>query len=164
MTAEGTNNSHNYSVIRRSGGEDRRDRIQRTTKQLVEERQSVMLAYWDLAKKESAGDRAAIRNKLQTFCQILMDYAAFGHFEVYQRIVEGKERRENVRRLADKVYRVIAKTTDLLVDFNDKYDHVDADDALEQLPDDLSKLGESFAVRIELEDQILDALNQPRMH
>jgi regulator of sigma D len=164
MTAEGTNNSQNYSASRRGGGEDRRDRIQRTTKQLVEERQSVMVAYWDLAKKESAGDRAAIRKKLQAFCQILMDYTAFGHFEVYQRIVEGKERRQNVRRLAAKVYRVIAETTDVLVDFNDKYDHVHLDDALGQLPDDLSKLGESFAARIELEDQILDALNQPRMH
>ena len=86
-----------------------------------------------------------------------MDYTALGHFEIYQRIIEGKERRTAVRKVADELYPAIADTTDLLVDFNDKYDSLENED-FSQLPADLSRIGEVLAVRSELEDRLLTAL------
>ena len=84
-----------------------------------------------------------------------------GHFEIYQRIIEGKERRRAVKAVAAEVYPAIAETTDFLVDFNDKYDAFEGtDEDVKMLSGDLSRLGEIIAVRGELEDQILDALKQ----
>jgi len=86
-------------------------------------------------------------------------HSAMGHFEVYQRIIEDKERRSAVREVAARVYPAIAETTDYLVDFNDKYDEFSgSDEDVALLQGDLSKLGEVIAVRGELEDQILAAL------
>jgi len=39
-------------------------------------------------------------NKLRSFCQVMVDYTAMGHFEVYQRIIEGNERRRAVKEVA----------------------------------------------------------------
>ena len=91
----------------------------------------------------------------------MVDYTAMGHFEVYQRIIEGKERRRAAKDVAREVYPAIAETTDFLVDFNDKYDDYEgtAED-VEMLAGDLSRLGEIIAIRGELEDQILAALKR----
>ena len=66
-----------------------------------------------------------------------------------------------MRDVATKAYPPLADTTDILVDFNDKYDVLDERDSMNQLADDLSRLGETFATRIELEDRILAALGRP---
>ena len=91
----------------------------------------------------------------------MVDDTAMGHFEVYLRIIEGKERRRAVQEVSAEVYPGIAETTDFLVDFNDKYDGFDGTgDEVNQLEADLSRLGEIIAVRGELEDRILDALKR----
>jgi regulator of sigma D len=80
---------------------------------------------------------------------------------VYQRIIEGKERRRAVKDVAVEVYPAIAETTDYLVDFNDKYDAFDGSgEEVSLLSSDLSRLGEVIAVRGELEDQLLSALER----
>jgi len=89
----------------------------------------------------------------------MVDYTAMGHFEVYQRIIEGKERRQAVKQVADEVYPAIAETTDYLIDFNDKYDAFEgSSDEVGLLEGDLEKLGQIISIRGELEDQILEAL------
>jgi len=123
----------------------------------------------ELAELE-ARDVAAetvIRN-LQNFNQQLVDYTALGHFEIYERIVEGKERRGNIRKVADRVYPQISKSTELFVDFNDKYDGADEAESLTNLYRDLSSIGEAMAERIESEDMLLreisDHLESPSKH
>ncbi|MBX2835484.1 MAG: sigma D regulator, partial [Gammaproteobacteria bacterium] len=97
--------------------------------------------------------------ELRAFCQVMVDYTAMGHFEVYQRIIEGKERRRAVNEVAADVYPAIAETTDYLVDFNDKYDAFDGSaEDIAMLAGDLSRLGEIIGIRGELEDQILASL------
>ena len=83
-----------------------------------------------------------------------------GHFTVYQRIVDGKERRGQVKEAAQRVYASIGATTDVMVDFNDKYEHFDGA-ASDQAPlkEDLSKLGEMLAIRGDFEDELLEALS-----
>jgi regulator of sigma D len=131
----------------------------------VKLRQEVVVSYCQLSGVSSFTARdheshAVEADQLRRFCQIMVDYTAMGHFEVYQRIIEGKERRRAVKDVAAVVYPAIAETTDYLVDFNDKYDAFEGtDEDLEMLAGDLSRLGEIIAIRGELEDQILAALD-----
>lgn len=146
-------------------GVDRRERLHTTIESLVKLRQEVVVSYCQLAGVSSFANRNVEEHRiepeqLRSFCQIMVDYTAMGHFEVYQRIIEGKERRRAVKEVAAQVYPAIAETTDFLVDFNDKYDGYESaeSDMEEQLAGDLSRLGEIIGVRGELEDQILTAL------
>ena len=67
----------------------------------------------------------------------------------------GKERRQSVRQVANRVYPTISTTTEKFVEFNDKYDGVDHKENLSGLHKDLSEIGEAMAERIESEDQLL---------
>lgn len=99
---------------------------------------------------------------LQEFCEALVDYTAGAHFQLYRFIDEGTERRTKVKEIADQVYPFIAKTTQDILDFNEKYDCEDHCDNLSHLDEDLSKLGEILADRILYEDQIIAALSAGR--
>ena len=149
-----------------SSGVERRARLTQTIDSLVQLRQDVVVAFCALAGVSSFAARDTEKHEvapdaLRRFCQIMVDYTAMGHFEVYQRIIEGKERRRAVQEVSAEVYPGIAETTDFLVDFNDKYDGFDGTgDDVNQLEGDLSRLGEVIAVRGELEDRILDALKR----
>ncbi len=149
-----------------ASGVERRAKLHGTIESLVKLRQEVVVSYCNLSGVSSFSNREVEQHsvdsdQLRSFCQIMVDYTAMGHFEVYQRIIEGKERRSAVKQAAAEVYPAIAETTDYLVDFNDKYDAFEgtADD-MKQLSGDLSRLGEIIAIRGELEDQILAALKR----
>ena len=142
-----------------SAENNRRQRQSDTIQSLLKERQGVILAMCDLAEFESKDIGAeAILENLKSFSQALVDYTALGHFEIYERIIDGKERREKVKRIANRVYPSISSTTEYFVDFNDKYDGADGQDSLVDLYKDLSSVGEAMAARIESEDQLLREL------
>lgn len=147
-------------------GVERRARLHNTIESLVKLRQEVVVAYCQMAGVSSFASRdveghTIEADQLRSFCQIMVDYTAMGHFEVYQRIIEGKERRRVVKEVAAEVYPAIAETTDYLVDFNDKYDAFEGtSEDVDMLAGDLSRLGEIIAIRGDLEDQILAALEQ----
>ena len=158
VNAEATN-------VATPSGVERRERLHNTIESLVKLRQEVVVSYCQLSGVSSFSARnqeshVVEADQLRRFCQIMVDYTAMGHFEVYQRIIEGKERRRAVKDVAAEVYPAIAETTDYLVDFNDKYDAFEGtDEDVEMLAGDLSRLGEIIAIRGELEDQILAALD-----
>ena len=99
---------------------------------------------------------------LNEFCQVLVDYIAAGHFGLYERIVKRKERRKNVAELALKVYPEIDETTQIALSFNERYDPDNDNSDLAGLQEDLSRLGEALTTRIELEDQLISQLLEPR--
>ena len=142
-------------------GDERRERMAEAIEQLIERRRDVVVVYCELANLEQYRDTEVVHPKLRKLCQSMMDYTALGHFEIYERIIAGNERRSEVRDVAAQAYPALADTTDILVDFNDKYDVLDERDSMKQLAEDLSRLGETFAARIELEDRILAALGRP---
>ncbi|VAW71568.1 hypothetical protein MNBD_GAMMA10-2787 [hydrothermal vent metagenome] len=145
---------------------DRRARTRKEIKQLISERNEVLSLYCSLAgcdgNKAVAADDIDI-DTLQEFCQLLIDYIATGHFELYRRISEGKERRQEILKLTNTIYPRIEKTTVLAVEFNDIYDGGNnfTDELKNQLPGKLSSLGEELATRIELEDQLINTLLSP---
>ncbi len=141
---------------------ERRARTRKEIKQLIAERNNVLSLFYSLASHADQVDAKAdaLIDQLQEFCQELVDYLATGHFEIYQRLEEGSERRDDMIGLADQIYAAITKTTQAAVDFNDMYDISEGfdTDLLKQLPEQLSRLGQELATRIELEDRFIDTL------
>lgn len=138
---------------------DRRGGTQDMVQKLLDERQEMLSMFCRVAGLEPYNKETPPSVEvLQKFCQVLVDYSAFGHFEIYERIVAGRERRVRVVEVASEVYPRIAEASECAVEFNDKYDASDHTLDLHQLDGDLGKLGEELATRIEMEDLIIDAL------
>lgn len=137
---------------------DRRAGTHEMVRKLLDERQQMLMMFCRVAGLEPFKDSTPSVDLLQEFCQVLVDYSAFGHFEIFERIVSGRERRARVVEVAREVYPRIAEASEVAVEFNDKYDASDHTLDLHQLDRDLSRLGEQLAVRIEMEDRIVEAL------
>ncbi len=145
--------------------QERRSDLGETLEALKEQRQKTLSAYCGLVgvtspdQVDSQGPKDIAPVALQELLNIMVDYMAMGHFTVYQRIIEGKERRGAVKEAAEVAYPGIGETTDVMVEFNDAYENFDGADAdQEKIKEDLSKLGEMLAIRGELEDEIINAL------
>ena len=144
---------------------ERRSRARKEIKQLIDERNRVLAQYYHLAsladKTSDAGE--PILKLLQEFCQELVDYLATGHFELYRRIEDGEERREEIINIAQSIFDKIADTTEVAIDFNDLYDakSSDLDESVKDLASQLSRLGESLALRMDLEDKLINTLLMP---
>ncbi len=150
---------------------ERRSRTRKEIKQLIEERNSVLSQFYNLARltDDPGNNLNDTRELLEDFCQELVDYMATGHFEIYRRIEDGSERRDEITTLANKIMPRINDTTQVAVAFNDLFDNTSKvkDDAYDQLPTYLTKLGEELATRIDLEDQFINTLlatgNKPKL-
>ncbi len=150
---------------------ERRARTRKEIKKLIEDRNTVLSQYYNLAKltEETEDDSDNTTELLEEFCQELVDYMATGHFEIYRRIEEGNERRDEILTLAEKIMPRINTTTQVAIAFNDLYDDTAniGEDAIRQLPNYLARLGEELATRIDLEDQLINTLlaagNKPEL-
>ena len=135
--------------------QERRTGTQEMINKLLVERQEVLVLFCRVAGLEPYSRAESLDNLLQSFCQILVDYTAFGHFEVFGHISEGKERRKSVLRVAEEIYPDFVEASEAAVNFNDKYDLSDHALNYDHLAEDLSQLGEELASRIELEDRLI---------
>jgi regulator of sigma D len=127
-------------------------------RKLMDERTEMLVLYCRLAGVDTAKNgrrHAPTAELLQEFCQVMVDYLAAGHFSLYERTVNGNERRQNLAVLAEQIYPKIADTTQAALDFNDKYDGKNGLELSMAFDDDLSRLGEVLASRIETEDKLL---------
>lgn len=122
-------------------------------------RQSLLVRFCSLSEKKefTDGDREA-EEHVRDLCQQLVDYVSAGHFEIYDQLIkEGKEFDDTVGLEKAKVlYQEIDATTDIAVDFNDKY--LETDD-LSALVADLSQLGEALETRFSAEDRMINTLH-----
>jgi len=118
----------------------------------LEERQQLLVKYCALSGTEQRED------KLKEVCQILVDYVSAGHFEIYDQLIkEGRDFQDKeALQEAGALYTAIDKTTEKLLDFNDKY--LETDD-LSSLDDDLSRLGETLETRFAAEDRMIAVLH-----
>jgi len=141
---------------------ERRARSQQDIGKLVESRNETLTILSDLASKQPFKTDHDTQVLLQNFCESLIDYTASAHFQLYRHIDEEKERREPVQKIAGEIYPRISDITQSILDFNDKYDCEDHCSNLTGLANDLSKLGEMLADRIELEDRLIKVMRAPR--
>ncbi|PIW62215.1 sigma D regulator [Shewanella sp. CG12_big_fil_rev_8_21_14_0_65_47_15] len=99
-------------------------------------------------------------DNVKSFCDLLVDYVSEGHFEVYDRVVTDCEKfGESSKTLAQQVLPQITPTTNIALDFNDKYAEAQDDQVLYQLDKDLSELAQAMETRFELEDELLEVLH-----
>jgi len=137
--------------------QERRSGTQDVIDKMLHERQEMLVLYCEMAGLEPFSHETSL-DTLKKFCEVLVDYAAFCHFEIYERIVRGQERRASVIEVAEQVYPRIVEASDFAVAFNDRYDGSAHELKLDTLSHDLSLLGEELAVRVEMEDRIIAAL------
>jgi len=137
---------------------ERRYRTREMVDKWLRERQEVLVLYCQLAGLDPYTPDKPSKQLLRDFCQVLVDYIAFGHFEIYDRISRGEERRGGVLQIAEEVYPRVAEVAELAIAFNDKYDVGGFEPALDELDRDLDRLGNELASRIEAEDRVVGAL------
>jgi regulator of sigma D len=125
----------------------------------IEERRELLVKYCELTEVTDFSDpENNYDTELQQFCEIMVDYVSVGHFEVFEQITKEAEIFGNDQGL-DKSPELIDKiqtTTELILDFNDKY--ITAKD-LDALIIDLAALGETFVQRFADEDVLIDLLH-----
>ena len=129
----------------------------------LEDRQKLLVNFCSLFKVMDVTNQQTLPDydSLTKFCQQLVDYISLGHFEVYESLVsECDVRGKDSLNLAKELSPEIAKTTDLALAFNEKYINIKNIDKYQILSEDLSKIGEVLATRIELEDQLIDTLHR----
>ena len=124
----------------------------------LKERQEVLVTLYnlsDIAHDDASQSRGTI---LQILCQDVVDYVSAGHFEVFKELIKEAEAFDDQAALEEgqKGLEYIGKTTELILDFNDKYQEVDD---LEAISEDLSNLAECLADRIEVEDKIIQVMH-----
>jgi regulator of sigma D len=136
---------------------ERRTRTADMVDKLLVERKEMLALYCQLAGLEPYTSSNRDERTLRRVCQVLMDYMAFGHFEIYERIAHGDEKRTDVIKVAEKVYDRVVEATEYAVAFNDKYDSTRNYES-DNLDKDLSVLGEELAIRIEMEDKLVAAM------
>ena len=125
----------------------------------LNERQSLIVQYCAISGIQTA-QRATNPDRLKKFCELLLDYISAGHFEIYYELVREAEAFEDgSAERAKTLIPQITATTQLALDFSDTYAE-SADIAQRSaLAQALSQLGETFATRFDLEDQLIDALH-----
>ncbi|MFQ3175571.1 MAG: regulator of sigma D [Psychromonas sp.] len=128
----------------------------------LEERQTLVVAYCKLAglpPYQETNHSLPAQQNITYFCQLLLDYASTGHFEIYEQIIaQCKLDGENNLKIAQKLYSRINTTTDAALNFNDKYAESANEQSLLDFDNDLSDLGQLMEDRFEREDQLLNVV------
>ncbi len=131
--------------------------------QWLNHRRKLLIKYCQIAgipPYESTENSLPEITTVKAFCDELMDYVSEGHFEVYDRVVTACEKNgESSQSFAQNLVPKISETTDMALDFNDKYTAAEDDKGLYQLDKDLSSLGHAMETRFELEDKLLEVLH-----
>jgi regulator of sigma D len=128
----------------------------------LEERQQLIVSYCKLAAlppfDKQQDNQLPSHEAILEFCQLLMDYLSAGHFEVYDQIVsQCQENGSNSKSLAEALYPKISASTDLALEFNDKY--AEAGSTFSNFDTDLSNLGQALEERFGLEDELIQTLH-----
>ncbi|PCJ40537.1 MAG: sigma D regulator [Moraxellaceae bacterium] len=128
----------------------------------LKERQDLIILYVAIdGLKELTPTDTPISVKLQAFSQMLIDYVSAGHFEVYDELTkEAEDFQEDYSGLVQSCLPRIQQSTELALDFNDKYANLElCVESLNQVATDLSLLGEKMVERFDLEDKLIETLH-----
>lgn len=136
---------------------ERRNQSQIVEK-MLQERRDMLVLLCEVSGLKPFDAETPVKDSLQKFCEVLVDYIASAHFGLYERIAEGKERRQIVIDMAEKTYPLISDSTQAALEFNERYESLDAKIIETQLQNDISTLGELLTTRIEYEDQLITAM------
>jgi regulator of sigma D len=142
--------------------DDHRQRVDALVQRWLAERQSLIVQMIGLGENASAGrDAPPLPERLQAFCEILMDYVSAGHFEVFDELLaEGEKRGVATPADSQSLLQRLQPTTDTVIRFNDIFEDAHNTDALANLAPELSTLGLALESRFEIEDRMIALLHE----
>ncbi|CAA0116928.1 Regulator of sigma D [BD1-7 clade bacterium] len=143
--------------------EERHDGVEQLVNRWLTERQELIVLYCSLAGNNTfSPDCSQSIGKLRKFCEILLDYVSAGHFEVYDQLVrEAEAFNDGTETLLEALYPQLRETTEIALSFNDTYDSDEhCQQAMGDLKDRLSHLGEVMDQRFALEDELIQVLHK----
>lgn len=142
--------------------QERRGSSNELIQHMLKERHQLLSLMLQVSTEQAEEESIQAIPDLEEFVQVLVDYIAAGHFGLYERISEGKERRKAVSDLAVEIYPRIEQTTQIALAFDEKYNPENNNTNTNHFQADLSKLGEELTTRIELEDQLIELMLEPK--
>jgi regulator of sigma D len=125
----------------------------------MEERQEILVKYCELTEITDFSESYTSKNStIHNFCGAMVDYVSLGHFEIFDRLIKEAELFGSQSDAQDHVHLLeeIQTTTEIILDFNDKYNQTDD---LDSLVIDLASLGKTFVSRFADEDKLIDLLH-----
>ncbi len=131
--------------------------LEHAVAELLQERGQLLSRFCELAGAEGASE--AVRQRLlQRFCQLLVDYLSLWQFEVQALLLDPARGTERARETLVRLQPLLDETSDLSLEFNDRYDPSEHPLDLSRLDHHLSRLGEMLANRFDAEDQVISAI------
>lgn len=128
----------------------------------LDERQQLLVGYVQIAglpPYERANNALPDVSDIRDFCNLLVDYVSAGHFEIYDHIIRNSQSApETTRELANDLFPLISDTTEIALEFNDRFADLTADDNFTGFDQAVSELGEALELRMGFEDQLLATL------
>ena len=138
--------------------------ITRAVKELLQERQQLLVCFCKAAGLNSDGSKRAAVGQLavlKRLCQVLMDYYALWQFEIYDHLLKNRDFYPGALTELQQANDLLDESRAIALGFNDKYDFGNRTLSLGGLEKDLSVLGESIAQQLSLEDRIILAMEKP---
>lgn len=138
--------------------------VDRLLERWLEERQELLVRFCAISRLRPLSHAAdGFNSDFHRFCEVLVDYVCAGHFEIYEQLLqEAVAFQDGGTEVARQLYPVIAHTTSMVLDFNDRY--LDQGANGQHLARGLSQLGEALEVRFEIEDRLIDTLHRAHAH
>lgn len=140
---------------------DRRVQSRHIIESLIDSRTETLAQYKQIMNYQPFEMSSTLQEELEDFCESMVDYTAQAHFHLYNYLDEKKERRAGVLNIADSVYPMLVENTQKLLDFHDCYSSDAQKMECEKLEQGLNDVGELLAERINLEDEVFNALLSP---
>jgi regulator of sigma D len=141
--------------------EEHRQRVDELVTRWLQERQALIVLMLALSDEQRrAADSTPLPERVQAFCELLMDYVSAGHFEIYDELLAAAEQRDSEHLAASQaLLQRLQPTTDAVIRFNDIYEDPHAEVVLGSLSQELSRLGLELENRFETEDRMLALLH-----
>ena len=137
---------------------DHWQRIEHLVNIWLKERQELLTLICSLQGiRGLSADVLPAQQRVQRFCEVLMDYISAGHFEIYRELTnEARLQQRTDQRLVSHIMQRLETSTDAALAFNEEYDtpaHIQQ--LMDALPERLSELLEKLEERFALEDQLI---------
>jgi regulator of sigma D len=137
---------------------ERRLQTHKLAQELLKERESVWALREQLVNLQPYTAEQLLEPLVRQLCQELIDYISLEHFGIFHHLVNGHEHRRPILALAEEILPRMIETTDVALDFNDKFESIPAESLRLELPDELMSLGDALALRVELEDRLIEGM------
>ena len=140
--------------------EERWSGVDQMIERWLEERQQLIVEFCAAGGVSENETEQELHQRLQKFCQTLVDYVCAGHFEVYYQLLrEAEEFKDGSDKIAQNLLPELNENTSIAMEFHDQFIETDDNTDTSELSQKLSKLGETLELRFEIEDRLIDVMH-----